>query len=120
MHRNDERPAQGPARELLLHLRVHELQGGPFLKGVELAVYALIYSYSQGKAVTTAATQRDDRPSRGLLRAPRDRCSARAGGARVDRQRRERKWGGRVTNMYAAALGPVAQAISRDAAEEAP
>ena len=114
MHRNDERPGpRVPPESFYCIFEFMSCKEGLSLKGVELAVYALIYSYSQGKGGCYYGSN--------AMTAHRAGCSERhaidvvhgleARGLIVNVG--ERKWGGRVTNMYAAALGPVAQAISR-------
>lgn len=86
------------------------------LRGVELTVYALVYSYSQGRggcyygsnAMTAHRAGCSERHAidvvhslerRGLIRNVGQRC-----------------WRGRSTNMYVAERGPVAEAMARCAA----
>lgn len=86
---------------------------GLALKGVELAVYALVYSYSQGKGGCYYGSN--------AMTAHRAGCSERHAIDVVHALERrglidcvgERRWRGRTTNMYVAVPGPVAEAIAR-------
>lgn len=86
---------------------------GLALKGVELAVYALVYSYSQGKggcyygsnAMTAHRAGCSERHAIDVVHALEERGLI----VNVGEHRRL----GRATNMYVAAPGPVAEAIAR-------
>lgn len=86
---------------------------GLALKGVELAVYALVYSYSQGKGGCYYGSN--------AMTAHRAGCSERHAIDVVHALERrglidcvgEHRWRGRTTNMYVAVPGPVAEAIAR-------
>lgn len=114
MRKNDERSGpKVPPESFYCIFEFMSCEEGLSLKGVELAVYALIYSYSQGKGGCYYGSN--------AMTAHRAGCSERhaidvvhgleARGLIINVG--QRRWGGRVTNMYAATPEPVAQAIAR-------